>query len=128
MAKQPTFTGEIAVPEGSDLLLAAASKSDDLGGESAFLPPQQAQKMGWTIILHWLLVSAAGASAVGSVHWLGSGIVNGILMGTAMGLMQWLVLRRMAKGVWWWVLATAVGGATGAVLATTMLWMFSTPV
>ena len=94
------------------------------------LPPlsvqaQRAQNAGWNLILRWLLVSAAGASAVGSVHWLGGSIVNGVLLGTTLGLLQWLVLRRVAKGIWWWVLATTVGGTTGALMATTMLWMLS---
>jgi uncharacterized integral membrane protein len=44
------------------------------------------------------------------------GLVNGALVGTLIGAMQWLVLRWQVSRAGWWVLASALGMAVGSAL------------
>jgi hypothetical protein len=43
-------------------------------------------------------------------------VVSFIVFGAAVGLAQWLVLRRFFEGSGWWILATALGSAAGLSL------------
>jgi hypothetical protein len=43
---------------------------------------------------------------------VGSGL-DGLALGTSIGLAQWLVLRRHALLAWWWILASAIAWAIG---------------
>lgn len=43
---------------------------------------------------------------------VGSGL-DGLALGTSIGLAQWLVLRRHAARAWWWILASAIAWAVG---------------
>ncbi len=92
---------------------------------------------GWRFWLLWMGASLAGVIAyaltipviVGIVNmlapmrqvenlapeqrWIGIAIslFGGSALGAAIGLAQWLVMRRYLRGVGWWVLATLVGYA-----------------
>ncbi len=89
-------------------------------------------RAGW-----WIVVTAVGR-AVGwplalTVGWLWSELVigvtdsgtagllgldvGGLVGGSVVGLSQWLVLRRWVSQAWWWIIATAVGGAAGIGLS-----------
>ena len=82
-------------------------------------------QVGWVFWLQWVLASTVGV-VVGLVTGavlvvlepdpygvprepVGYGLV-GIVLGIAVGVLQWLVLRRRVSGAGWWVLASAAGG------------------
>jgi hypothetical protein len=69
---------------------------------------RQVPRAGW-----WVLASALGflASIVvfEALHVPLSDVVLTILGGVAIGLVQWLVLRRQFSGAIWWVPATTLG-------------------
>ncbi len=92
---------------------------------------------GWRVGLRWVLASAGGAAVCAVVLRQVANAVGGAVQGTmggvagraltesatgavglggimlAMGLAQWLVLRRQVSWASLWLLATAVGGAAG---------------
>ena len=45
-----------------------------------------------------------------------AGVVSGAVGGAAIGILQWLVLRRQVSGAGWWVLASTMGWAVGSGL------------
>lgn len=68
----------------------------------------------WTLWLKWVLVSTLGwgiSMAVGAQF----------LIGTIVGLLQWLVLRSQFRGHGWWIPASAGGWAGAAGLITLIL-------
>jgi hypothetical protein len=95
----------------------------------------------------WVLASLGAAAIVGVVVF-GVGMFNADvgwvggagLFGTAVGVLQWLVLRRQVARAGWWVLAStvgwvvgmplgdivggpALGAAYGAITGTAMVWL-----
>jgi hypothetical protein len=94
----------------------------------------------------WMLATIAGAavgfviaSVVGEAvgNWFGAenavlsqGIttmLGGALIGLGVGLGQWFVLRR-AVSAGPWLLATAIGGAAGGLVAAAVVGLFEVPV
>jgi hypothetical protein len=71
----------------------------------------------------WAIPAAAVGLTVGYIggFLLGGGGVDSVfgffLMGTATGLVQWLVMRRTYEGSGWWAAASAVGFLLGALVA-----------
>jgi hypothetical protein len=64
-----------------------------------------------------VLIAAHGGDAVGLTPWEGAAV--GALAGVAIGICQWLVLRRTIARAGWWALAVIVGWVVfDAVLAT----------
>ena len=89
--------------------------------------------VGWGFWFWWVLAStvgwavgnAAGMKVVQAVvgdaeHWIKVVAVATplfvVMTGAAVGVMQWLVLRREVSGAGWWVLAIPVGWAVGLVV------------
>ncbi len=62
-------------------------------------------QVGWRFWLQWVLATAVG--------WAVGTTAGGALVGTVVGVAQWLVLRRRVARAGWWVLATAVGWLVG---------------
>ena len=63
----------------------------------------------WTLWLQWLMETTLG--------WVLGGILPGelamVAAGLVIGILQWTVLRPRLRQAGWWVLASAVGWATG---------------
>ena len=93
----------------------------------------------------WVLASLGAAASFGVVVF-GVGVVNADLgwvgggyIGTVVGVLQWLVLRRQVPRAGWWVLASTVGWVVaipvgdiagppgwavyGAFTGTTLIWL-----
>ncbi len=79
-------------------------------------------KVSWGFWLQWVLASAVGmfvglflgfvvAASIPDVlgRWFGFSVF-GIVLGIAVGILQWFILRRRVSVTGWWVLASAVGG------------------
>lgn len=77
-------------------------------------------QVGWGFWLLYVLASTFGmfvgcfvgflsVSAMPVGKWLGYSVF-GIVLGMAVGILQWIVLRRRVSGAGWWVFASAVGG------------------
>ena len=62
--------------------------------------------IGWAI--GWLIVLFAVPS--------GLEIINGLVVGLAMGIAGWLVLRREVHWAGWWIIMSIVGWTTGLAL------------
>jgi len=58
--------------------------------------------------LRWILVSAMGGAMIGTMFQPGDFLVHLILRGFIVGAMQWLVLRHVLPGAWWWIAATGL--------------------
>jgi hypothetical protein len=59
-----------------------------------------------------------GAAAAGqSLFEIAIGLTIFVALGVAIGLAQWLVMRRYLRGAGWWVLATTIGYAIPMVAA-----------
>ncbi len=82
------------------------------------------QRLG--IAPQWILVSIASwgliAASSGAIGWVAPetllpqlrlmfGVMQGALVGTLLGLGQWLVFKQHVKGSSWWILASAVSWA-----------------
>jgi hypothetical protein len=84
----------------------------------------------------WVWASAAGFAVAFTAVWASSGAqhgtlahhalphavdlagpLGGVVIGTAFGASQWVVLRRQMRGAGWWVPANAAGFGGGWVLA-----------
>lgn len=85
--------------------------------------------LGWRIWLQWATANAvAGAAALavtgamirsGSLDAAVVVAVFGVVIGVALGITQWLVLRHQFPHAYLWALASVVGGAALAVLGFT---------
>jgi hypothetical protein len=60
-------------------------------------------------------------TTVGHIDSLGAALVGGALAGAAIGTGQWLVLRKRLERAWWWIVATAVGEATGLAIGSALV-------
>ena len=91
--------------------------------------------VGWGFWFWWVLASTVGyavgnaagmkvvQAVVGAAEPMAKGLVVGlalavVMTGAAVGVMQWLVLRREVSGAGWWVLASIVGWVGGTAAAT----------
>jgi hypothetical protein len=99
----------------------------------------------WTLWEWWVLATIAGefigigmvavtseiASQLTAVNPVTLLHIVGALQGTALGLTQWLVLRRYVKHVGWWILATMIGAIAawliGLQVMVVLLLIFSNP-
>ena len=94
----------------------------------------QRTHVGWGFWFWWVLASTVGyavgnaagmkvlRAVVGAAEYRGKGFVVAILLGVVMtgaavGVIQWLVLRREVSGAGWWVLASTVGWVMGTAAA-----------
>ncbi len=82
---------------------------------------------GWWVLAstvgYTVGIAAAAMHGILLVHWLElpwrwvvsivGGAGGGAVTGAAVGVMQWLVLRRQLRRAGWWVLASIVGWAMG---------------
>ena len=90
--------------------------------------------VGWGFWFWWVLASTVGyavgnaagmkvvQAVVGAAEYRAKGFVVAIpllvvMTGAAVGVMQWLVLRREVSGAGWWVLASTVGWVMGKAAA-----------
>jgi hypothetical protein len=80
----------------------------------------QPRAAGWRFFLWWMLTflgfplgGVLALLVVGSIDGAASGALAGALAGAVIGAAQWLVLRRYMSVGPAWVLATALGVATG---------------
>jgi hypothetical protein len=80
----------------------------------------QPRAAGWRFFLWWMLTflgfplgGVLALLVVGSIEGAASGALAGALAGAVIGAAQWLVLRRYMSVGPAWVLATALGVATG---------------
>ena len=81
--------------------------------------------VGWRLWLRWVLASVVGWGVGGVVlgpvfsvvepafGLLVSGAAVGAIGGAALGVLQWLVLRRQLARAGWWIAASTVGWAVG---------------
>lgn len=95
------------------------------------------RKDSWTLWEWWVLATVVGTLigiaivATASVVTQQLGIVNmvallhivGALEGTALGLTQWLVLRRYIKRIRWWIIATAIGAIAAWIIGLKVIVM-----
>ncbi len=84
--------------------------------------------VGWRLWLWWVLASTLGWSvggvvlrpvfgAIGPVFGLlVGGLLVGAIGGAALGVSQWLVLRRQLARAGWWIVASTLGWAVGVVV------------
>src|SRR5438445_4720633 len=82
------------------------------------------RRLGWAVWCWWVLATLVGGLVLHVVAWgmdkpQAGGIVEWAVAGSAIGLVQWLVLRRSLSGLaWWaWVAATALGLGLGVIVA-----------
>jgi hypothetical protein len=77
----------------------------------------------------WVLASIVASAVVGVVVF-GVGVVNADvgwiggagLFGTAVGVLQWLILRQQVARAGWWVLASTVGWVAGGPAGAFLGW------
>jgi hypothetical protein len=85
---------------------------------------RQVSRAGWWVFTTTLGMGAGFASVRTMTPTLSTvvgggpmyGLVNGALIGTLVGAMQWLVFRWQVSRAGWWVLASALGMAVGFAL------------
>ncbi len=80
--------------------------------------------VGWSFGVWWVLASIVGWAVGSVVSDIGGDVVGEvwfdsvglIVLGTSIGGMQWLVLRRRVSWAGWWVLANIAGWTVGALV------------
>ena len=78
----------------------------------------QLTRAEWGVVLGWVVATAVGwlvgfAVCEAFSAFLRSLSSDGLIIGTGVGIAQWLILRRQLNGVGWWVLVTIVGFGVG---------------
>ncbi|MBW4622224.1 MAG: protein kinase [Cyanosarcina radialis HA8281-LM2] len=81
----------------------------------------KSKQVGWRLFGWWVLANGVAIAASNTVFWavssaVSSAAVYGAVLGFGLGIVQWLVLRRLVGRAWQWVLANAVGGAVGSAV------------
>ena len=87
---------------------------------------QKAPSVGWALGFQWVLANTVGlvvSLMVGFVGLFLHGALFGVIAGTAVGIMQWLVLREYISRAGSWAAACTVGGAVGGALAWFVGWI-----
>jgi hypothetical protein len=87
----------------------------------------------WTFGLAWVLATAVGwaigfAICVAFKNFVESFRSDGAVIGTCIGITQWLVFRRRSNRVGWWVLASIVGFAIGKAIGDQITQGVSGPI
>lgn len=90
----------------------------------------------WNFWLQWILGNSAGLATgftIGntldtvlseSVPELVGILLSWILIGLAVGIAQWIVLRRYVAYAHWWIIANILGWGVGGIIG---LWVFGWP-
>ncbi|MBD0301416.1 MAG: hypothetical protein ICV85_04315 [Tolypothrix sp. T3-bin4] len=85
-------------------------------------------KNEYGIWLKWVLATLVGFLV--SLYWVEIGersdirAVEGAIGGVAIGLAQWFVLKQRFSGIWWWILASAIGwGLLGSLKFGALGWV-----
>ena len=72
---------------------------------------QKILSFDWALWFQWLMAT--------SIAWvLGRFLLPNlaiIVIGLALGILQWLILQRRFQNIWWWIMATALGWMLGSV-------------
>ncbi len=90
--------------------------------------PAERRRIGWRLWLWWVLATgvgwvlglaaglAVGFALGGTVSGIASQSAFGAVLGASIGMLQWVVLRRLISRAGFWVLATAAGMGLGFAL------------
>lgn len=69
----------------------------------------------------WIPVTAigwlAGLAIIIPLVPAGMGFLSGMIVGTATGIAQWLIMRRVVYWAGWWIMVSTIAWATGLSLA-----------
>jgi hypothetical protein len=81
----------------------------------------QLTRAEWRTLAGWVVATAIGWLAGFAIceafsAFLKSLNSDGLVIGAGVGIAQWLVLRRLAGGARWWILASIIGFGIGKVL------------
>jgi hypothetical protein len=73
---------------------------------------QKTLPFDWALWFQWLMAT--------SIAWvLGRFLLPNlafIVIGLALGILQWIILKRSLQNAWWWILATTLGWMLGSVI------------
>jgi hypothetical protein len=71
----------------------------------------------WALWFQWLMATSIG--------WvLGRFLLPNlafVVIGIALGILQWLILQQRFQNAWWWIVATALGWTLGSVITIVAL-------
>jgi hypothetical protein len=91
------------------------------------MPNRKTSSVRWAFGFQWVMVKTLGSVVglmVGFVGLLVHGTLFGVIVGTAVGVMQWLVLREhISRAGSWAAACTTAGVITGPVL----IWLLRHP-
>jgi len=71
---------------------------------------QKGRASDWALWVEWILATTVG--------WAIGFVLSEFVVGVAVGLAQWVVLRRRIERSGWWILVSGVGWAAGRGLAS----------
>ncbi len=85
---------------------------------------QRFSQAWWWILISIGTWSLLGGGGLGALGWVAPrtmsiylrvvyGLVNGLQIGTLIGVAQWLVFRKQSFGAWRWIVASSVGWTIG---------------
>lgn len=78
---------------------------------------RKAFSIDWSLWFQWLMATSIG--------WvLGRFLLPNlafVVIGLAMGILQWLILQRRLQNAWWWILATTLGWMVGSIIIILLL-------
>jgi len=71
---------------------------------------QKGRAFDWALWMEWILATTVG--------WAIGFVLSEFVVGVAVGLAQWVVLRKRIERSGWWILVSGVGWAAGRGLAS----------